>query len=248
MQSLKEPVLFSSWVEHLLAGVVLFSVGAYVLEVEYGGSAHSLEGHPFWLWTERVVATILTLEYFARWRKEGRSYPRSRLGMIDLLAVLPFWLGFIVPAAWLGLVRSVRILRLLKLYRHSRAMRIFVHALLASRKHLTGMLLIVFILVLFGAVGIREIERDAQPEVFGSLFNSIWWTIVTLMSVGYGDAVPSTMIGKGFAQVVMVLGVGLTAAFIGIVGSNVYAQVQKLEREKDGPKEKDDQDTPFLLK
>jgi len=99
------------------------------------------------------------------------------------------------------------------------------------------MLLIVFILVLFGAVGIREIERDAQPEVFGSLFNSIWWTIVTLMSVGYGDAVPNTMIGKGFAQVVMVLGVGLTAAFIGIVGSNVYAQVQKLESENNEPKE-----------
>tara|TARA_Y100001934_G_C12270515_1_gene734674 strand:- start:346 stop:1071 length:726 start_codon:yes stop_codon:yes gene_type:complete len=233
MQTLKEPVLFSPWVERFLATVVFFSVGAYVMEVEYEGSAHSLEGHPFWLWTERVVAAILTLEYFARWRKEGKDYPRSRLGMIDLLAILPFWLGFLVPAAWLGLVRSMRILRLLKLYRHSRAMRIFVHALLGSRRHLTGMFLIVFILVLFGAVGIREIERDAQPEVFGSLFNSIWWTIVTLMSVGYGDAVPVTPIGKGFAQVVMVLGVGLTAAFIGIVGSNVYAQVQELEKDEE---------------
>ncbi len=232
MQALKEPVLFSPWVERFLAAVVLFSVGAYVMEVEYGDSAHSLEGHPFWLWTERVVAGILTFECFARWRKEGSSYPGSRLGMIDLLAVLPFWLGFLVPAAWLGLVRSMRILRLLKLYRHSRAMRVFVHALLGSRRHLTGMFLIVFILVLFGAVGIREIERDVQPEVFGSLFNSIWWTIVTLMSVGYGDAVPVTPIGKGFAQVVMVLGVGLTAAFIGIVGSNVYAQVQELEKDK----------------
>jgi voltage-gated potassium channel len=112
-------------------------------------------------------------------------------------------------------------------------MRVFLHALLVSRKHLMGMFLIVFILVLFGAVGIREIERDVQPDVFGSLFNSIWWTIVTLMSVGYGDAVPVTPIGKGFAQVVMVFGVGLTAAFIGIVGSNVYSQVQKMEDEKD---------------
>ena len=108
-------------------------------------------------------------------------------------------------------------------------MRVFVHAILLSRKHLMGMFLIVFILVLFGAVGIREIERDVQPDVFGSLFNSIWWTIVTLMSVGYGDAVPVTPTGKRFAQAVMVFGVGLTAASIGIVGSNVYSQVQKME-------------------
>ena len=80
----------------------------------------------------------------------------------------------------------MRVLRLLKLYRHSGVMRVFVHAFLLSRKHLMGMFLIVFILVYFGAVGIREIERDDQPDVFGSLFNSIWWTIVTLMSVGYG--------------------------------------------------------------
>ena len=91
------------------------------------------------------------------------------------------------------------------------------------------MLLIVLIFVLFSAVGIREIEREAQPQTFGSLFNSIWWAIVTLMSVGYGDAVPITSIGKAFAQFVMVVGVGLTAAFIGIVGSNVYSEVQNLE-------------------
>ena len=215
MQALKNPIknpsLFSPWVERFLVAVVIFSVGVYVLEVEYGGSAHSLEGHPFWLWTERLVAAVLSLEYIARWRKEGMSYPKSNMGIIDLWSVLPFWLGFLVPVAWLGLVRSMRVLRLLKFYRYSRAMRVFVHALLVSRRHLTGMFLIVFILVLFGAVGIREIERDAQPEVFGSLFNSIWWTIVTLMSVGYGDAVPITPPGKGFAQVVMVLGVGLTA-------------------------------------
>ena len=63
------------------------------------------------------------------------------------------------------------------------------------------------------------------------MFDSIWWTIVTLMSVGYGDAVPSTMEGKVFAQFVMVVGVGLTAAFIGIVGSNVFTEVQRLDQE-----------------
>lgn len=95
------------------------------------------------------------------------------LGIIDLLAVLPFWIGFIAPANWLGLVRSMRILRLLKLYRQSHAMRIFVHALLGSGRYLAGMFLIVFIFVLFSAVGIREIERNVQPDSFGTLFDSV---------------------------------------------------------------------------
>ena len=95
------------------------------------------------------------------------------LGIIDLLAVLPFWIGFIAPANWLGQVRSMRILRLLKLYQHSHAMRIFVHALLGSGRYLAGMFLIVFIFVLFSAVGIREIERNVQPDSFGTLFDSV---------------------------------------------------------------------------
>lgn len=228
MHTFKEPILFPSLIEKFLATVVIFSVFTYVLEVEYSEARHSLDGHPFWLWAERIVALILTAEYFARWLKEGKKYPNSLLGYIDFLAIIPFWLGFFVPIAWLGLVRSLRILRLLKLYRHNRSMRIFVHALIGSKKYLSGMLLIVLIFVLFSAVGIREIEREAQPQTFGSLFNSIWWAIVTLMSVGYGDAVPITSIGKAFAQFVMVVGVGLTAAFIGIVGSNVYSEVQNL--------------------
>lgn len=232
----KNEFTFPRFVEVFIALIVIVSVVAYILEVEFAGTEHSLEGHPVWLWLERVVAFILTIEFFVRWYKIGNRYPKSLLGSIDLLAVLPFWIGFITPVSWLGLVRSMRILRLLKLYRHSHAMRIFVHALLGSRRYLAGMFLIVFIFVLFSAVGIREIERYAQPDKFGTLFDSIWWTVVTLMSVGYGDAVPSTAVGKLFAQFVMVVGVGLTAAFIGIVGSNVYAQVQKLDNAKE-PKE-----------
>ena len=111
-------------------------------------------------------------------------------------------------------------------------MRVFVHALLLSRKHLMGMFLIVFILVLFGAVGIREIERDVQPDVL-AVYSILSGGRLSLSCRWVMDAVPVTPIGKGFAQVVMVFGVGLTAAFIGIVGSNVYTQVQKMEDEKD---------------
>ena len=83
---------FSRPVEAFIALIVIVSVIAYVLEVEFAGTEHSLEGHPLWLWIERVVAFILTIEFFVRWYKIGNRYPRSLLGLIDLLAVLPFGL------------------------------------------------------------------------------------------------------------------------------------------------------------
>ena len=228
----KEFARFSPAVERIICFIVIASVALYVLEVEFAGSDNSRKGHWAWLWIERVVAGILTLEYVMRARKEGSSYLKSGAGFIDLIAVLPFWLGFFLPESWLGLVRSMRVLRLLKLYRYSKAMRVFLKALVGTRRHLGGMLLIVFIIMLFGAVGIHEIEKQAQPEQFDSLRNCIWWTVVTLMTVGYGDLYPITTMGRVFAEVLMVIGVGLTAAFIGIVGSSVYKQVQELEKEE----------------
>lgn len=228
----KEFARFSPTVERFICFVVIASVALYVLEVELAGSDNSRKGHWAWLWIERVVAGILTLEYVMRARKVGSSYLKSGAGFIDLIAVLPFWLGFFLPESWLGLVRSMRVLRLLKLYRYSKAMRVFLRALVGTRRHLGGMLLIVFIIMLFGAVGIHEIEKEAQPEQFDSLQNCIWWTVVTLMTVGYGDMYPITTMGRVFAEVLMVIGVGLTAAFIGIVGSSVYKQVQDLEKEE----------------
>ena len=228
----KEIARFSPTVERFICFVVIASVALYVLEVELARSDNSRQGHWVWLWIERVVAGILTLEYVMRARKEGRSYLKSGAGFIDLIAVLPFWMGFFLPESWLGLVRSMRVLRLLKLYRYSKAMRVFLKALVGTRRHLGGMLLIVFIIMLFGAVGIHEIEKQAQPDQFNSLRNCIWWTVVTLMTVGYGDMYPITTMGRVFAEVLMVIGVGLTAAFIGIVGSSVYKQVQELEKEE----------------
>ena len=176
----KEFARFSPTVERFICFVVIASVALYVLEVELAGSDNSRKGHWAWLWIERVVAGILTLEYVMRARKVGSSYLKSGAGFIDLIAVLPFWLGFFLPESWLGLVRSMRVLRLLKLYRYSKAMRVFLRALVGTRRHLGGMLLIVFIIMLFGAVGIHEIEKEAQPEQFDSLQNCIWWTVIQL--------------------------------------------------------------------
>jgi voltage-gated potassium channel len=212
---------------------IVASVALYILEVDVGLSTDSLTGDPFWLWSERVIAGIFTVEFLMRWKIVGERYIFSVVGVIDFIAILPFWIGFIVPMEWLGIIRTLRVLRLLKWYRYSLSVRTFMQALYYSKRYLIGMVLIVIILTLFSAVGIHELEKDAQPEQFGSLTDSLWWTTVTLMTVGYGDSTPATVGGKLFAQFVMLVGVALTAAFIGIVGSSVYVRMQEMEAEEE---------------
>lgn len=204
--SKSDQIDFKPFTELAIKILILYSVLMYVLEIDLEGNRDSYDGHLFWLWSERCVALLFTLEYVTRWRKRGNRYLRSGLGVIDLIAVLPFWFGFILPDWALHYVRTGRVLRLMKFYRYSLAMRSFVAGLVKARDRLAGIGLVVLILLLFGAVGMYEIEGEAQPEAFGNLSNSIWWTTVTLTTVGYGDAYPVTTAGKLFAQVIMILG------------------------------------------
>lgn len=107
-----------STLEILIKLLVLYSVGSYLIEVGTG-TENSYESHWFFLWSERIVACIFSLEYIARFRPQENKpgkYILSPLGIIDLLSVLPFWLGFFVPLDWLSMIRTLRILRLLKFF------------------------------------------------------------------------------------------------------------------------------------
>lgn len=216
---------FESWVENALKVLIVYSVSMYIFEIDLEKSPDSTQGHYFWLWSERIVGALFTIEFLGRWKRRGYVYLRSGLGFLDLMAVIPFWLGFLLPVPALHYVRTLRVLRMLKFYRYSAGMRAFVAGLVKARDRLGGMGLVVLILVLFSAVGMYEIEGSTQPEVFGTLAGSIWWTTVTLTTVGYGDAYPLTTAGRLFAQGIMMLGLGVTASFIGIVGSSVYDEL-----------------------
>src|SRR5437868_7046086 len=109
-------VAFLKRFDPLLKLLIWLSVALYLIELQTG-SVNSRQGHPLSLWTERVIASVLTLEYIVRLMLLGLRYARSPLGLIDLAAVLPFWVGFFVPARWLGVVRALRVLRLLKYFR-----------------------------------------------------------------------------------------------------------------------------------
>jgi len=151
---------------------------------------------------------------------------------IDIISVLPFWLSFLLPDTMDGTLRSLRILRLLKLYHYSHAAHMIAAELLVRYKQIRVLTYITGAVALLGSVGIYELERHAQPDAFGTISDSMWWMVVTMTTVGYGDVSPHTPAGKLFAMVLMPITLGIMGAVIGIVGG-AFAEAEVLERKEE---------------
>ncbi len=146
--------------------------------------------------------------------------------MIDLLAVLPFWLALVVPLD-LRMVLVFRIVRFLKLARYSPAMRSLLDALYAERRALFGCFVILIGATLFAASIMHVLERDVQPDKFGTIPDAMWWAIVTLGTIGYGDVVPVTMLGRVVASLTIFVGLIMVALPIGIVSTAFADEIHR---------------------
>ncbi len=196
--------------------LIWLSVSLFFVELN-SGSENSHQSHRIFLWIERVVASIFTIEYLMRWKKNKR-YPLTALGLIDLLAIFPFWIGFFIPLEWLGIVRSLRVLRLFKFFRYSRGLQLVALGFYRAFKQIKYLCFPVVIAILFSTVAMYEAEHIAQPKSFGSLFDAFWFTMVTATTVGYGDISPITIVGKIIAMITFVSVLSLFAGFIGVIG------------------------------
>ena len=138
--------------------------------------------------------------------------------LIDLFAVLPFYLYPIFPID-LRVLRVLRLFRLLKLVRYSPALQTLGRVVQDEYRALLGALLIILVLLLFASTAAYFLESGAQPEKFGSIPAAAWWALATLTTVGYGDIVPMTPLGKLLGGVVMLLGVGMIALPVAIIAT-----------------------------
>ncbi|HEY2134837.1 MAG TPA: cyclic nucleotide-gated ion channel [Xanthobacteraceae bacterium] len=152
----------------------------------------------------------------------------SAAGIIDLLAVMPFWLALAAPAD-LRVLLTFRIVRFLKLARYSPGMRSLIDALYAERRALFGCLVIMIGATLLAATVMYFIERHAQPDKFGTIPDAMWWAVVTLSTVGYGDLVPITPLGKIFGAATVVSGLVMMALPVGIVATAFADQIHRRE-------------------
>ncbi len=191
---------------------------------------------------EAVSVAVFTVEYIARiWTSPESAdfnhgeqsdtqirlkYACSPMAIIDLVAILPFYLSMFI-AVDLRMLRLFRLTRLIKLGRYSRSMQTLMEVLRSEAKTLLAAVSVLFIVMIFAATGIYYIEHTVQPEEFSSIPAAMWWSLVTLTTVGYGDVVPITPLGRVFGGLITLLGVGLYALPAGILSSSFTAQLQR---------------------
>lgn len=157
----------------------------------------------------------------------------SPMAIVDLFAILPFYLPFLgIDLRFLRILRIFRIFRLLKMARYSNAFSMIKRVLKDKKEELLVTLLFIIIILVIISTLMFYIERDAQPEVFGSIPKSLWWGVVTLTTVGYGDIYPITPFGKILGGIITLLGIGLIALPSGILASGYTEQIHKSKNDK----------------
>jgi voltage-gated potassium channel len=181
---------------------------------------------------EVVMGVIFLVEYVARVWSIGEQpehaglagrlrYMAKPFAVIDLLALLPYLLGFMGSESFvLRVIRVLRLLAISKMIRYSEAMRIVVGAVIERKFELMFAVMLAWLMILVASAALYVVEGDKQPEVFGSILRSMWWAVVTLTTVGYGDVVPQTVLGKIFAGATALAGIGMIAMPTGILAAS----------------------------
>lgn len=220
--------------EYFLMALICINVVAVMLETVPGLSSEVLT---IFAIIEATSVAIFTVEYLLRvWiaveQKHATDsnfaarikYLFSPMAIIDLIAILPFYLSMFISID-LRVLRLFRLTRLIKLGRYSRSMQMLLGVLRRELRVLIAALSVLLIIMVVAATGIYYLEQDVQPEAFGSIPASLWWALVTLTTVGYGDVVPITAAGKVFGGLIIILGVGIFALPAAILASSFTDQL-----------------------
>jgi voltage-gated potassium channel len=189
---------------------------------------------------EGISIAVFTLEYLTRlWCapedplfKGGPFLGRVRFALrpmmvIDFLAFAPGYVAFFVPFVDLRFLRLIRLLRLLKIARYSPALSTLAQVIVDERRALVGALLLELCAMVFAAAAMHAVEGKIMPQAFGTIPDAMWWALETLTTVGYGDVVPVTGLGRVVAGVTMVTGVGLLALPVGIVATGFVNNIHR---------------------
>ena len=213
--------------------LILLSTFAIILESDQELSAAYYRQFQVF---EIISVTIFSIEYvyrtilnFRRFRNFKYNY--GFYGLIDLIAVLPFFLplAFVFDSRALRILRLIRALRILKVGQHSKAVKHLLQVFKEIKGELTLTFFLSLILIVFAGIVVFYAENPFQPEVFNNIGSSIWWAFATLTTVGYGDIYPITLIGKLIASFVAIIGIGLIAIPTGLI-SATYVDILKRDR------------------
>ena len=208
----------------------LYSVFCFVIEMEVHPDATTSTG--WWLWNERVIGVVFTLEYLFRWSlAENRwRYPFTFMAVVDLLTLVPVFVGLFVDPGHFDAVRTLRVVRVLRLYRHSESLALFFRAYLRCRTELVTVLTFVLMVILLNSLAMFVVEHPVQPDKVAKPSDAAWWCVVTMSTVGYGDITPVTQIGRLVGVATVVVGVASYGVFLTLFGG-AWIDVLKERRE-----------------
>ena len=215
-----------------------------MVSILYTFESFRLQFGPWLLSIEAVTVAFFTVDYGLRlwtarcsWPKlsESRSlwnYVTSFSGIVDLLSFLPYYLPIFFPSGAVAfrMFRVVRIFRLFRINAYYDSLNVITEVIASKRQQLVSSVFIILVLMLASSLCMYSLEHEAQPEVFTNAFSGIWWSMSTLLTVGYGDIYPITAMGKLFGIGIAFLGVGMVAIPTGIISAGFVDQYSRIKR------------------
>lgn len=203
---------------------------------------------------ELVTVIVFTIEYILRvWTSDylysdidsrgaaALRYIFSFSGIVDLLSFLPYYLPVFFPAGIVAfrMFRVIRILRLFRVNAYYDAFNVITNVLKNKRDQLVSSIFIILVLMAASSLCMYSLEHEAQPEVFQNAFSGFWWAVSTLLTVGYGDIYPVTVLGRIFGICITFLGVGMVAIPTGILSAGFVEQYAKIKEIDEDTKNQD---------
>ena len=215
--------------------LIIVNVIALILEsFEEIGVAYSAFFNSFEIFT----VLIFSIEYILRiWTAEYSDGTKSKylfsfLGIIDLVAIVPFYLPLLIPfdLRIVRILRLFRLLRIFKLERYSKSLKVILEVLKETKSELAVTFFIAFVLLVLSSTLMFFVESEVQSVKFASIGHAFWWAVATLTTVGYGDVYPITAAGKFLSAVIALIGIGFVALPTGIISSAFVERIQNNKR------------------
>ena len=198
-----------------------------------------------WLVTvEAITVAFFALDYClrlwtAKFLRPSLSEPKAVLryifsfsGLVDLLSFLPYYLPVFFPSGAVAfrMFRVARVFRLFRVNAYYDSLGVITEVISSKRQQLFSSVFILLVLMLASSLCMYSLEHEAQPQVFTNAFSGIWWSVSTLLTIGYGDIYPVTTLGKLFSIVITFLGVGMVAIPTGIISAGFVDQYTRIKR------------------
>ncbi len=231
----------SHWFDIVILSLIALNVIASIL---FTVTSVAKQFGTFFHWFEVVSVLVFTVEYLIRVSActSDKKYSHSILGrlkfmltpmaLIDLFAILPFYLSFfMVDLRAIRVLRMIRIFRVAKLARYSQSMQLFGTVFHKKREELILVAIFMFFIIIFSSSIMYYAEHHSQPDVYKDIPSTMWWAVVTLTTVGYGDVTPITSIGKTVAALIAITGIAMFAIPAGILGA-AFVEELSLKRAK----------------